>query len=222
MDFNLGIKMGKYTLKALLDTGAQCNIISQPCLTRMFPGAVLGPSTYSHVVGVTTTESVVAGALKINLEISSVKMTATFHVLSKCAHEIILGKGFITKHLANINILTQEITLITRKNKEVKAKLLLSSTREGPKIWTKTATTFKLGPKETKKIQVYPTGNILTKQLKFKLGQHLLPRLYADTQIVPGDKSTVSIRLTNTTKYTQEIKRDTTIGIFKILTTPIA
>ena len=63
-------------------------------------------------MGVTTSESVVAGSVKLHLEINAVKMTATFHVLSKGAHEIILGKGFIFKNLANINILTQEITLI--------------------------------------------------------------------------------------------------------------
>lgn len=208
-------------IECLLDSGSQIGIINNSCLKKLKPPPTINPSSYDCVIAVNGAETNVLGCIKVPITLNNHIITVKLHILEKCGYSLILGKNFIQKNVACIDIINRELVLKTNSGELHRAKLFSAQTSANRNDLINAKSAFKviLLPSETKKIKIYPASNILTEKLKFKSE---LKTISATPQIVSGSVGCVTVEITNITQSRQTIFRNQKVGTFKIIKTPIS
>ena len=86
---------------AMIDTGANGNIMTKQFLDEHVPNAQLTPTTARLIVG-DTTESPILGDTWVPFTIDNQRFLERFYIIDKANSEVILGSCFLHKHHAKI------------------------------------------------------------------------------------------------------------------------
>ena len=214
-------KISESTFEALLDTGSAISLIGEDAVKRLANIPKPTTSRFEKIIAVNSSETRVKGAIRLKLNIMNTIITWDFHIIEAMSSNVILGRDFINANIKSINVEAKEIE-IKDANGDACA-VTLSKAEEGPPREA-SAITSKLiiiRPGQTNSVRITPSNDILHPKLDFVENDWLRKKgLEVLTRVVPGETSTMEIRMRNTSHTVIRIYPGRKIGTLTWHKTP--
>jgi hypothetical protein len=221
-DMSLTGTIAQLEVTILLDTGSEISIISKDCLDKLQPTHKVCPSHYDSILAVNGSESALEGQITETITINDYRGDINLHILKESQHDIILGRDFMSKNIAAINIQEGVVIFTDSTGKRPKsAKLNSNNTQTRTHVTVTPAKVVKkvtLTPNSTTNIALYPKDNILATNLHFQGKSDFLDTLglHMDPAVVSGLTGIMHCKITNKTGRPVTLYPDKHVGSFTI------
>ena len=205
-------------MKMLVDTGAVISLLSQKAIDKIGDKIKRKPAEYKRIVAINKSETEIEAMVTEKIKIGNFEAEEDLHIVPGTSYEILLGRTFISKYISKIDLREKTMKFRDKEGNVFIAEINSMETgtrKEKVTAAARLAQKTIIEPGKEMMIEVYPSNDIVAKELKFEANEWSKNvGIEMESQVVSGYTNTMKILAKNVTDKRKALFHTRKIGQF--------